>query len=486
MRRARSSAVLAVLAAAAIAHLPARGQSPQQQGTVAAGRLALTTNSAAAKAEFWAGLEDWQSSAYTSAQQHFQRAAALDDRLALARIFATGEYAVTHQQMADRELSVAEAARQSTEEGLLALFWREKTARNVARERVLLRAAMQLMPNEPALPVEYIWASFDGVDPKQTLDTARAYLARFPNYGPLAYTVPVYSMRIGDTAGALRGAEEYIRIAPRTPVSYSYYGGLLQQLGRTAEAEVQYRKGMALLPAHADYGTDAASALAEMYAIRGKYVEARAVVTEALSRVTTAYDSAMYMTELAATYFGTGDNRQGMQRLEQAREKSPVIGNAIGPERLDAILAIANATYGDGRSVGMYLDRLQPTDAVDTAVTLVMRGRAYGLAGQLDSALAVSDRLANNTSVEWRGIWSHRVRGVALANAKQCTRALPELAQAADTMSFEVLDARAQCEIQLGHKAAALALRDRALASQDFSFFYTPMIRSRLRLAQMK
>lgn len=287
MRHARTSVFLVVLAVAAIAHRPAGGQNPQQQGTAAAGRLALTTSSDAARAEFWAGLEDWQSGTYTSGQDHFRRAAALDDRFALARVFATGEYAVTQQQLIDRDAAIADAARQSVEEGILALFWREKALRNYAKERILLRAAMQLMPNEPAIPAEYIWASANGaVDLKQVLDTARAYRAKFPTYGPLAFTVPIVAMAVGDTAGALRAAEEYIRIAPRTPMSYGYYGNLLQQLGRTTEAEVQYRKGMALLPAHADYGNDAASALAEMYAMHGKYAEARAVATEALSKVT--------------------------------------------------------------------------------------------------------------------------------------------------------------------------------------------------------
>src|SRR3954453_11037970 len=118
MRRARTTAVVVVLAAA-IAHRPADGQDAQQQGTVGAGKLALTTNSAAAKAEFWAALEDWQSSSYTSAQQRFRRAVALDDKFALARVFATGEYAVTREELQDRDLGVAEAARQSAEEGII-------------------------------------------------------------------------------------------------------------------------------------------------------------------------------------------------------------------------------------------------------------------------------------------------------------------------------------------------------------------------------
>ena len=40
--------------------------------------------------------------------------------------------------------------------------------------------------------------------------------------------------------------------------------------------------------------------------------------------------------------------------------------------------------------------------------------------------------------------------------------------------------------MQLGHRAAALALRDRAIKSQESSFFRPAFIRARVRLAQMK
>src|SRR5690242_12064202 len=423
MRSARTLAVLIVLTSAALAYHPARGQSPQQQGTAAAGRLALSTSSAAAKMEFWTGLEDWQSFSFSSAERHFRRALALDDRFALARLFATGEYAITRQEAADRDRGVAEAARQSPEEGVLALFWREKALGNRAKERALLRAAMQLMPNEPSILAEYLWASMDeSIDQKQLLDTARAFHARFPSYAPLLLPIPVLSMTTGDTAGALRAAEEYTRLAPRSPTSFGYYGGLLQQLGRFDAAEAQFRKGMTLLPAHAEYGNDAASALAELYAWRGRYADARTVATEALGRITEPSDSAMYMTEIAATYFATGDATQGMKLLEMARQKSAVMGNANGPERLDAILAQANAVFGDGHSVSGYVARLRPEMPVDSAIIFIISARAFAYGGQLDSALAYVDRLAG-TSVPWREVWAHRIRGVAFANAKQCSQA---------------------------------------------------------------
>src|SRR4029077_1935225 len=131
------------------------------------------------------------------------------------------------------------------------------------------------------------------------------------------------------------------------------------------------------------------------------------------------------------------------------------------------------------------LSRLHSDTPIDSAVDIVIHALAHGYAGQLDSAMAYSDRLANTTTVPWRQAWAHRTRGIALATAKQCDRAKAELTQA-DTSSVEVLAALADCEMQLGHRAAALALRDRAKKSQEFTFFRPAFIRARVRLAQME
>src|SRR5438128_3098492 len=85
MRCLRGHSILIVLGlAAAIPGAPAGGQTPQP-ATSSTGKLALTTKSAEAQAEFWKGMEDWQSYSYSSGQRHFRRAYALDNRFALAR-----------------------------------------------------------------------------------------------------------------------------------------------------------------------------------------------------------------------------------------------------------------------------------------------------------------------------------------------------------------------------------------------------------------
>src|SRR5205085_6778596 len=50
------------------------GQAAQQQGSASSTRLELSSASAAAKAEFWAGIDDWQNFAWSSAEKRFNRA----------------------------------------------------------------------------------------------------------------------------------------------------------------------------------------------------------------------------------------------------------------------------------------------------------------------------------------------------------------------------------------------------------------------------
>src|SRR5690349_1936561 len=102
MRCPRRPVLLIVLGlAVALPTAPTAGQAPQPAPTTA-GKLALTTRSAEAQAEFWKGMEDWQSYSYSSAQRHFRRAYALDNRFALARALATGGM-TTPEMAAERE-----------------------------------------------------------------------------------------------------------------------------------------------------------------------------------------------------------------------------------------------------------------------------------------------------------------------------------------------------------------------------------------------
>jgi len=237
---------------------------------------------------------------------------------------------------------------------------------------------------------------------------------------------------------------------------------------------------------HPDYAWDPASALAEMYFLRGRYVDARGVATEALAHASDAADSATYLAEVAGTWYATGDSRRGMQFLEQARAKNATVGSLQNPVPVDYMIAEAAALYGDLGAMRAALARIRPLTAQDTAVLLANTADDYAYAGQLDSVMAYTARLEKISAVPWAAGIAHHPRAVALAAIKQCARARAEFAQAPDTSNFELQFTRADCEFQLGNRAAAIALRDRAIASQEFSLFDPAYVRQRVRLAQMK
>jgi hypothetical protein len=156
------------------------------------------------------------------------------------------------------------------------------------------------------------------------------------------------------------------------------------------------------------------------------------------------------------------------------------------PTPLDYILAEASALTGDLSATRSYLSRVRPESSADSAVLYANYTADYAYAGQLDSALAYADRMASVKGVPWAANAVHHARAVALAAAKQCSRARTELAQAPDTASLELLLTRADCELQLGNRALALALRDRAIASPEIVLYDPIYARQRVRLAQMK
>ena len=125
--------------------------------------MELSSASDAAKTEFWLGLDDWQNFSYLSAQKHFDRAVSLDPSFGLARAFAAAAPAINGAPVRTAELDrgIADAARASTAEGVVALAWREKAFGRNASATSLFRAAMDLMPNEHRIASEYVWRPGD-------------------------------------------------------------------------------------------------------------------------------------------------------------------------------------------------------------------------------------------------------------------------------------------------------------------------------------
>ena len=465
----------------------ALAQGAQQQGHNLSARLDPTTTSAAAKAEFLSGLDDWQNQSYTAGEQHFRRAIALDSTFGLAYVFAGAIPPRSLEALRSEELDrgVALAARASTAEGLLALAWREKAGNRFRRAAQLLHDAMELLPDEPRFASEYVWALI-AADDKSALDSVRAYRKRFPSFPPLCFPLSYLLTARGDSAEALAVAEEYTRLAPQLPASFAYYGRALQIRGRYADAEAQYRQALALAHAGPDYPFDARSSLAELYELQGRSADARTIAMQGIARAVDATDSALYMSVAAGTSILAGDQRRALSLLASAREKSQFTGNTASLP-IDVLLAQAHALFGDRRAVPTYLARLPIINPIDSSNALVWRAVAYAYAGQLDSAMAYADHLIAGATPEtqWRTTWAHVARGLAHREKRQCAQALEELRKSDSTL-VDVQAALADCESQLGNRAAAVVWRDRVLARRELRLISPAQMYARARMKQMK
>ena len=489
MTRTRRSAVFLIAVLVATPPPSAMAQGAQQQGSASSARLDPTSTSAAAKEEFRVGLDDWQVGASTTAELHFRRAIALDSNFGLAHVFAGGIEPRSVEALRSGELDrgVALAARASTAEGLLALAWREGNRGRNQQMAQLLHAAMEILPDEPRLASEYVWALISASGQKAALDSARVFRKRFPSFAPLVFPLAFVLTARGDSAEALQLGEEFARLLPQVPASLAYYGRMFQVRGRYEEAEAQFRRALVLALPRQDYGNDPASSLAELYAIQGRTGEARTIAMEAIGRAVDAPDSANHQTVAAGTSILAGDQRQALALLASAREKSQFTGARRWNLPIDALLAEANALFGDRRTVPSYLARFPIINPDDSANALGWHAVSYAYAGQLDSALVYADRLSAGATpqTQWRTMWAHIARGLAYAEKRQCAQAVGELRQS-DSTFIEVQAARADCELQLGNRAAAMVWRDRVLARRELNLNIPRHTYARARMMRMK
>lgn len=464
-----------------------QGQVTQQNTPGPGGKLELSSASDAAKAEFWLGLEDWQNFTFSSGQKHFERATSLDPSFGLARAFAAAAPAINGLPVATAEFDrgLGDAARASTGEGVLALAWREKAFGRNAAATSLFRAAMDLMPNEPHIASEYIW-SVATADGKAAAEAGKAARAKFPSSGAVALAVSYALLQSGDTAAALAEAQRYTQVAPTQPASFVTYGDFLRLQGRYDEAEAQYRRSLTFAPKHADGTNDGAVALASLLVQRGKVAAARQILSDAVQHSTTAADSLTYMDVLGGAALYASDVPDAINIYQTSAHFNGRGSNGLGTFVPTFKLALINAAFGDRKSVSKHLAPIHAIAPGDSTQVEMWRADAYAYAGQADSTFKYADKLAARASNNpVAGRVAHFVRGQLYLTMRQCDKALGEFRQS-DSTWVEVQAGNADCEMQAGHRVAALHLRDVVLNRRDVNLYDPGEIRARLRMSQLR
>jgi tetratricopeptide (TPR) repeat protein len=464
----------------------ATAQVSQQANRTRLETLQLTTGSDGAKAEFWTGLDAWQNFGYTEAQRHFERALALDSSFGLARAFIAEAAVQRGFPLRSNEMdrAVADATHGSIAEAVLALAWREKALGRDRSAATLLRAAMELLPNEPHLASEYVWASA-GYDLKAALDAARAARAAFPTFAALSPAFSYVLLQSGDTAGALGEAKRYAELDSTRPVSFVFYGQRLQSLGHLTEAEAQYLRALTLGPPPSEISLDPRVALASVMELQGKTESARVAASEGLRGSTSTRDSVRYLQLLAGTQLFANDPAAALRSFAQFGQLWPKLGIDAGLDPSGLYSALIDAAFGNGRSVPKFLSDVHPRAPGDTVPIEFSLAGIYGYAGTVDSTFKYADKLAARAATNsFAAPLSHFARGEAYLKSGRCEKALEHFRQS-DSTWIEVQAGIAECELQLGHRDLALHWQNLALANRQVNLLDPGEIHARVRMTQL-
>jgi tetratricopeptide (TPR) repeat protein len=373
---------------------------------------------------------------------------------------------------------IAAAAKVPVGEMVTALAFRERTRGNAAAAQVLFRAASELMPEDARLA---FWASAQGAPNAQAVTALKAFTQKHPDYAP-AYNSLAYSLSdAGDSAGALRAVQEYVRLAPREPNPYDSYGELLQRMGRYDEAAAQYQRAIQI-----DSGfAEAYAGLAEVRLLAGRRAEAMAAWRQAAAHAPDAEAKLAFMDQLAIGELYAGNVKGAVTQLTEnarlATEQGDRNAAALAHRRLAAIAA----TRGDQAAVDRHLSEAATLGGTDTQPQRAYTAIAKALAGDRAAAEAAA-RSFTETATKGGNPGAvanaQAINALVAARAGDVARARAAIAQAGDNPNARLARVFVADALQKsGDAAQARALREEARAGGNITM---PDAIARMRLAK--
>jgi tetratricopeptide (TPR) repeat protein len=198
------------------------------------------------------------------------KAVLLDPAFGLARTFsasiATAASGMTpDQRQQELNRGVADAARGTTGEFILAAAMRADALGRNAEARTLAAAAVALMPDDP-----YVATFQVSIAPGNRTPLIVGLTQKFPDFAPPYNTLAYAQRTAGDTVLALKTIGEYVRLAPTHPNAHDSYAEMLQSSRRYAEAIPHYERAVQL---DSTYAMGYAG-IAESNMLQQKYPEA--------------------------------------------------------------------------------------------------------------------------------------------------------------------------------------------------------------------
>lgn len=440
--------------------------------------LKLSTSVPQAAAEFKAGIADLENLSLEAGAAHFESAMNADPNFGLARVMYAGLTAklTQPQRIAEMNRGVADAARGSTSELLLAAAYRESFLNRNQAAATLFRAAAELMPTDRYIAFT---AARLGGDPNTPVPALREFVSRHRDYAP-PYNNLAYSLWAqGDRAGAIEAAKRQVELNPNAPNPHDTYAEILQWNANFAEASAAYRRSAATAPRF----PEAYAGLAEVEALQGRYDQARAYLNQAIANAWTPQEKLSYMRQIAGTYAMQGGSADALVRQYVA------IASEASAQQNFAIAAITNAQlatlHGDAGKAAEAHKALATAKAASPEVPWQVHYHgavAHGLMKHWGPATeelnALKARRAANPAVP--GAIVAAAEGYLMTQQGRPADAL-RILSAADTTNVLIMNRIAEAHAALGHRAEAAAWNAKISGNYELNLLDIPGAHARRR-----
>jgi tetratricopeptide (TPR) repeat protein len=280
------------------------------------------------------------------------------------------------QRARETQQAAADAMDASVGELLLVLALRAPPG---PERRSLLKSAAEAVPDDPH--VLYLHAaSLPSLN-----ERVRAYETmnrRFPDFAP-AYNSLAYARArdLGDVAGGLSAAQQYVQLASKNPNSHDTFAELLQWAGRFDESTEHYQQALDF-----DAGFWAAhSGLAEVALLQGNAPAARAHYGRAIQAAPPQARLNLELT-VATTFIADGDIKTARSQLLTFANSAEGSGNPALAAQAHRNLAVMEAALGNRTLVDSHLRKANMLTTGAPNLQRVFAAAAYALAGDLIGA----------------------------------------------------------------------------------------------------
>ena len=419
--RRRAWLVLAVLGAAA-ASVAAQTSHPT-------GKIAITTASEAAKADFVRGRQLAENLRLEDSRQYFRSAIAKDPGFAMAHL-SLANSSPTGTEFFEHLGHAVELADNASPGERLAIQGAKAGANgDPAGQLALYQKLVADYPGDERAHFLLGNAWFGRQDYEKAIAEYRRATDVAADFAP-AYNIVGYAYRtLGRYAEAEQAFKKYIQLIPDDPNPYDSYAELLMKMGRFDESIAQYRKALEVNPQFSPSYTGIATNLT----FQGKYDASRAEAQKLYRGARSDGDKRAAMFATTITYLDEGKTDLALAELE----KQYTLGQSTND---------AAAMAGDATSMGnVLLATGRPAEAL----------KRYEQALQVVKASDLSPEVKENA----KQLHHYNAARVAIASG--------DLARARSENETFMRQAEARenpFQVRLGHEVAGTI----ALAEKDW------------------